>query len=158
MYQSYDIMEPTPAWNAKSFAVEQTPDVPVAGATSVEISIASITGMWSLRFGTFGCPESETRGGVVFVAPGALLGGDNNFAYQGEWTLDGTELTSSVQIIRHGVDSDLPTVFGTLESSCQFDCVAEAITPDLFEGRLRRPGQPDARIVMRRLADPVAAN
>ena len=150
MYQSYDVMDQNPAWPAPVFAVEPRLETHVAGAAPVRLLPATVTGMWSLRFGRFGCPDSETRGGVVFLQRDALMGGDNNFAYRGEWMLDGTELTASLDVVRHG-GNDLPTIFGTVEAIYQLDCVAEAITADLFEGRLRRPGHPDARFVMRRV-------
>lgn len=158
MYQSHDMMSAHPSWVATGVLAEQMPKAPIAGAAPVKVAAALLNGVWMLRFGRFGCPESETRGGVVVVAGGELLGCDDNFAYRGEWTLDGTELTALLHISRHVADTDLPTIFGTLENDYQIECVAEAITPDLFEGRLRRPGHPDARVIMRRLSHIGAMN
>lgn len=155
MYQSFRTFEPMNEWNANMLTSDRAEpahaEIPVAGADQVEISPAALNGLWSLRFGRFGCPDSETRGGVVHIQGDTLIGGDNNFAYQGDWAVDGSELTASLDIVRHGSDRVVPTVFGTLEAVYRLDCVAEAITPNLFEGRLRRPGHPDVRIVMRRV-------
>ncbi len=151
MYQSYDAMDPVTIWPRALPRIEQAPAFLVAGAQPVEVSSSALQGMWTLRFGRFGCPDGETRGGVSFLAGDSLMGGDNNFAYRGSWSLDGTELTATIDILRHGTDPELQTLFGTLENAYQLECIAEAITPDLIEGRLRRPGHPDARIVMRRL-------
>lgn len=157
MYQSFRTIEPMNEWNATMLASDWVkpvyPELPVAGADQIDISPVAMEGLWSLRFGRFGCSDSETRGGVVHIQGDTLIGGDNNFAYQGRWTTDGSELTASLDIARHGIDCELPTVFGTLEAAYQLDCVAEAITPDLFEGRLRRAGHPDVRLVMRRVRD-----
>jgi hypothetical protein len=151
MYQTFEMFEPMPVLGAAF--MEATPRAvatPVAGAEPVAIGASALTGLWSLRFGRFGCSDSETRGGVVFLQGDALMGGDNNFAYQGHWTIEGTELTALLDVVRHGHDAT-PSIFGTVEAAYRLDCVGEAITPDLFEGRLRRPGHPDARLVMRRV-------
>lgn len=121
-----------------------------AGIGPVPVSADTMTGSWILRFGMFGAPDHETRGGVIAIRPGRIVGGDSNFVYAGEWALAGTELTASIEIVRHGTDPYLCTLFGTDEDSYQIDCIAEAITPDLFEGRIRRCGFPDARIVLAR--------
>jgi hypothetical protein len=117
-----------------------------------KISPDRIVGTWLVRFGKFGCPDRETRGGVVTMTPGQIIGGDNNFAYAGVWALDGTEFTASLDIFRHGPDPYLKTVFGTDEDLYRVEVTAEAITSDLFEGRIQRPGYPDARLVMRRFS------
>lgn len=125
---------------------------PVAGGMSVELNPEDINGVWSLRFGAFGCPDSEMRGGVVHVEDGVAVGGDSHFAYLGHWTLRETELTASLEVTRHSDDPEMATLFGSNVYPYRLDCVAEAITPDLFEGRIRRAGFPDVRLTMRRLS------
>jgi hypothetical protein len=149
-----DVVMPITSRSAIALRVAQPVMTSVAGTHPIEISAAAIEATWTLRFGMFGCPDSETRGGVVHVKDGQLLGGDSTFAYHGQWTLRGTELTASLDIVRHGIDRNATTVFGTDESEYHIDCVAEVMMPDLIEGRLLRPGFPDARLTMRRLAAP----
>jgi hypothetical protein len=154
MYQSFDMVGPARLhrdWSAGA-PITTRADI-TAGAQAVEITPAAMTGIWSLRFGLFGCPDAETHGGLAFLGPRTLSGGDAIFAYHGRWTLEGTEFTTLLHLIRHGMDGKLPAVFAGSQGSYHLDCTAEAITPDLFEGRLRRPGLPDARLVMRRRLD-----
>ena len=80
-----------------------------------------------------------------------MFGGDANFAFDGFWKLHGTELNAGLLIVRHGADSTLTTLFGTEENEYRAGCTAEVITRDLIEGRIKRPGFPDARLTMRRL-------
>lgn len=129
-------------WNAGS-----------AGDQAVgQISPDLLLGMWTLRFGMFGCRDSETRGGTVYVDDGQLFGGDDSFAYHGAWAMRGTELQTSLHIVRHSHRTGRATLFGTDEDHYSVDCIAEAISADRIEGRIRRPGFPDARLTMRRLA------
>ncbi|MET0375791.1 MAG: hypothetical protein ABW128_16230 [Rhizorhabdus sp.] len=125
---------------------------PVAGSEPVEIMAGEMTGLWSLRFGMFGCADSETRGGVIHVGEGLLVGGDSSFAYLGKWSLAGSELRATLEIARHSRNAGPTSIFGTREDVYHADCIAHAITPDLFEGRIRRAGSPDARLTMRRMA------
>ena len=152
MYQSFDMRGEN--W----FRRERRADVPIvapssiaAGAKTVEIDAESMTGIWSFRFGLFGCLDAETHGGLAFLGRRTLSGGDANFAYHGRWMLEGTEFTALLHLIRHGVDGKLPAVFAGGPGSIHLDCTAEAITPDLFEGRVRRAGMPDARMVVSRI-------
>ena len=124
---------------------------PVAGGMSVDLGAEDMDGVWSLRFGTFGCPDSDLRGGVVHIEDGVAVGGDSHFAYLGEWVLKGTELKASLDITRHNDDGDMMTIFGSNDFPYRLECIAEAITSDLFEGRIRRVGFPDARLTMRRI-------
>ncbi|WP_156405394.1 hypothetical protein [Sphingomonas sp. Root710] len=125
---------------------------PVVGGAPVDITAGEMTGLWSLRFGTFGCPDGETRGGVVHIGEGLLGGGDSSFAYMGQWSMAGIELRARLDIARHSRDDTTTSIFGIGADVYHADCVAHAITPDLFEGRIRRPGYPDARLTMRRMA------
>jgi len=124
-----------------------------ACAKAGDIALEAMTGIWSLRFGLFGCSDAETHGGTAFLGRRTLSGGDATFAYHGKWTLEGTEFTTLLHLIRHRMDGKLPEVFAGGHASNLLDCTAEAITPDHFEGRLRRAGLPDARLVMRRMLE-----
>jgi hypothetical protein len=125
--------------------------MPVAGAGPVPVTAVALEGAWTLRFGRFGCPDDETRGGVAHVERGRLIGGNAGFAFDGWWKLRGTELKASLLIVRHGADRTLATLFCTDENEYRAECTAEVITRDLIEGRIKRPGFPDARLTMRRL-------
>ena len=122
------------------------------GRAPVEVAQHGLEGLWTIRFGPFGCLDSEARGGVLHAIGDRVVGGDSNFVYRGEYRLTGTELDAAVHVIRHTSDTEFRTVFGTAEMEYQVRFIAEAITPDLFEGRLQRSGFPDARLTMRRLA------
>jgi hypothetical protein len=124
----------------------------VAGSASVEVTSEDMRGLWSLRFGMFGCTDSETRGGVIHIGEGLLVGGDSIFAYVGQWSLTGIELRATLNVTRHNWADTSMTVFGICEDVYHADCIAHAITPDLFEGRIQRQGKPDARLTMRRMA------
>lgn len=125
---------------------------PVAGSVPVEVTTEELTGLWSLRFGMFGCTESETRGGVIHISDGLLAGGDSTFAYLGHWTLTGIELLATLDVARHRWNEVATSVFGIREDVYHANLIAHAITADLFEGRIRRLGYPDARLTMRRIA------
>ncbi|RYD95481.1 MAG: hypothetical protein EOP50_07950 [Sphingobacteriales bacterium] len=124
----------------------------VAGGEPVEITAEELMGLWSWRFGMFGCSDSETRGGVIHMGEGLFVGGDSTFAYLGRWNLAGIELRATLDVARHRRNGMSTSVFGIHEDVYHADCIAHAITPDLFEGRIRRLGHPDARLTMRRIA------
>lgn len=124
----------------------------VAGSEPVEMTAEELAGLWSLRFGMFGCADHETRGGVIHIGEGMLVGGDSIFAYLGRWSFTGIELRATLDIARHSRDADMASIFGSREDVYHAYCIAHAITPNLFEGRIQRPGYPDARLTMRRMA------
>ncbi|KRB80877.1 hypothetical protein ASE00_17855 [Sphingomonas sp. Root710] len=115
---------------------------------------AALAGLWTLRFGLFGCRDDETHGGVLHVEGDRMAGGDGQLIFHGRFTLDGTTLTASLSVVRHGSGTGYAGVFGTLAPMFQLDVVADAITADLFEGRIvHRAGgeaRPEIRVVMRR--------
>ncbi|MES2496575.1 MAG: hypothetical protein V4618_10690 [Pseudomonadota bacterium] len=127
--------------------------MPATGPACIDLDPAALWGMWQLRFGLFGCLDSETRGGIAVVDEGRLMGGDSQFAYHGRWTLEGSELRATLSIFRHGNDPSMPTLLGTNDRTYQLECIAEIISIDVIEGRLRRPGFPDVRVAMRRVQD-----
>ncbi len=127
------------------------PFVAVAGVGPASVRADALEGGWSLRFGMFGCADSETRGGLARVERGRLFGGDASFVFEGSWSMRGSEVIASLHIVRHGADPVLTNLFGTAEKEYRAECTAEVITRDLIEGRIKRPGFPDARLTMRRL-------
>lgn len=131
------------------------PDVLVAALDVPSLTPAAMAGLWTLRFGPFGCRDDETHGGVLHVEGNRMAGGDGQLIFHGQFAIDGpTTLAASLQVVRHGFGSDYRGVFGTLAPLFRLDVAAEAITPDLFEGRIGRTAGPDVRVVMRRL-DPI---
>lgn len=115
---------------------------------------AALAGLWTLRFGLFGCRDDETHGGVLHIEGDRMAGGDDQLIFHGRFTLDGTTLAATLQVVRHASGGGYAGVFGTLAPMFQLDVVADAITPDLFEGRIVHRGsgeaRPEIRVVMRR--------
>jgi hypothetical protein len=112
---------------------------------------ATMAGLWTLRFGLFGCRDDETHGGILHVEGHRMAGGDGQLIFHGEFAIDGpTTLAASLQVVRHGGGLDYRGVFGALAPLFRLDVAAEAITPDLFEGRIGRMDAPNIRVVMRR--------
>lgn len=110
-----------------------------------------MAGLWTLRFGLFGCRDDETQGGILHVEGNRMAGGDSQLIFHGEFAIDGpTTLTASLQVVRHGGGLDYRGVFGPLAPLFRLEVAAEAIGPDLFEGRIGRTGVPALRVVMRR--------
>lgn len=132
----------------------KTDDLPPVGFTAgeEEISLSSeaMAGLWTLRFGMFGCRDDEMHGGVLHIEGDRMAGGDGHFIFHGRFTPMGSALDISVQVVRHAAGSAYEAVFGDAEPVSRLDYLAEAISPDLLEGRIRRAGLPDIRIVMRR--------
>ena len=91
-------------------------------------------------------------GGAIAIENGRIVGGDNNLAYIGECRVDGTELTGSLHVIRHG-DPEYATFFGSKDIEYTVQFVGERLSRDYYEGRLKvRPGV-EGRMFMRRLLD-----
>ncbi|MFP5455950.1 hypothetical protein [Rhizorhabdus sp.] len=139
--------------NRELFDVRQ---LPVAGrwfdvgASPKMMTVDDVQGLWTLRFGPFGCRDDETRGGVVHIEGDRMAGGDAHIVFHGGFHIDGTTLATSLTIVRHGQGSGYQRMFGTNAPIFRLDVTAEAIRPDLFEGRIERRGGPDIRVVMRR--------
>lgn len=120
------------------------------GAQAGSVTTDDLQGLWTLRFGPFGCRDDETRGGVVHVEGDRMAGGDGHVIFHGGFRLDDTTLQASLTIVRHGFGGGYQRMFGTNDPIFRLDVVAEAISKDLFEGRIERRGGPDIRVVMRR--------
>jgi len=120
------------------------------GAQDGSVTVDDIQGLWTLRFGAFGCRDDETRGGVVHVEGDRMAGGDGHVIFHGGFRLDDTTLQASLTIVRHGFGGGYQRMFGTSEPIFRLQVIAESISADLFEGRIERRGGPDVRVVMRR--------
>lgn len=125
-----------------------------AGEMPIVMTTEDVAGLWTLRFGLFGCRDEETHGGVLHVEGNRMAGGDGHLIFHGEYALDGSTLDASLNVVRHGSANDYRGVFGNLAPLFRLDVLAEAISPDLFEGRISRRDSPDIRVVMRRF-DPI---
>jgi len=108
-------------------------------------------GIWTLRFGRFGCLQSDMRGGVVHVQGGRLIGGDSNFVYLGVAEADETELTGWLEIRRHRDDPNIACLWGSSEAIYRLGLVAELVSANQIGGRLTRVGFPDKHLSMSRL-------
>ncbi|WP_235399268.1 hypothetical protein [Sphingomonas sp. SRS2] len=129
------------------YDVADTPDGTKSGPSG---AISVLDGLWTLRFGLFGCRDDETHGGVLHIEGDRMAGGDGQLIFHGNFTLIGTTLAASLQAVRHGSGRDYAGVFGTLAPLFRLDVAADAITPRLFEGRILRRNGPEIRVVMRR--------
>jgi hypothetical protein len=114
-------------------------------------SSTSFDGIWTMRFGSFGCLDREMRGGVLQVQAERLFGGDSNFAYLGSGNVSGSELSGWLDIMRHGDDPVVTCLWGTNERLYKLRLVGELVSPEHVEGRLLRSGHPDKHLTMRKL-------
>ena len=118
---------------------------------STSLVANALLGLWTFRIGRFGCPDRETRGGVIhFVENGQLLGGDSDYSFCGEWTLQDSELRSRIRIVSHSHSIGSQGVFGAVREPFDLLFNAEAINRDYFEGYSRRTGYPEFRVIMHR--------
>lgn len=136
----------------RSSPTRQDAATPAGGEPRREptLSTAALAGLWTLRFGAFGCRDDETHGGVLHIEGDRMAGGDGHLIFHGQFTLTGTTLAASLQVVRHGHGARYEDVFGTLAPLFRLEVVADAISPDLFEGRVQRRASPEIRVVMRR--------
>ena len=115
------------------------------------VSPEMLRGPWTLDIGLLGRGDDQRRGGVLHVEPGHFFGGDSIFAYDGCWTLCGATMTAELEVHRHRGAPRTPTLFGTDEEHYRLECIGRLVWRDLIEGKVRRPGFPDARFAMGRL-------
>ena len=136
---------------AESVTIDDLPPVPfTAGQEEITLSADAVAGLWTLRFGPFGCRDNETHGGVLHIEGDRMAGGDGHLVFHGRFTPVDGALDISVQVVRHSAGSAYAGIFGEVDPVFRLDFLAEAISPDLLEGRIPRTGGADIRIVMRR--------
>lgn len=128
-------------------------DDPTGDGGPVKLEAEAMVGTWILHYGLRGFGK-DTRVGVVQLEPGGLSGGDNQYSYSGRWTVEDGELKASVEIVRrgNGQQQQQGQPAGTVDATHKLLCVAEAVTADLFAGRIRRSGFAEARLMLRRFA------
>lgn len=119
--------------------------------------IATMAGLWTLRFGTFGCRDDETDGGILHVEGDRMAGDDGHCLYHGHYQLTDDMLTASLEVVCHGERSQLQRLFGGNEPKTRLDFTAVAIMPGHFEGCIAHGVGAGTRIVMRRLSSGAGA-
>ena len=100
---------PAAAANSNDRVPRYPPGTP--GASTINLSLKDLDGVWTLSFGRFGWKDYETRGAIIRIENGRMFGGGSNFVYRGAATIVG-------------------------DNAVQVACIVDAITPDHFEGRL----------------------
>ncbi|MET0373155.1 MAG: hypothetical protein ABW128_02730 [Rhizorhabdus sp.] len=113
----------------------------------------TIEGIWTTRFGLFGTPDADMRGGAILLSGDRIFGADDKFLYFGDYDLQGTALAGHLKIVRHSKDQSYLTIYNVDESEYEVDYVGELMSVDTFEGRLLRGSYPDRRFVIHRIGD-----
>jgi hypothetical protein len=127
------------------------PEIP--GAVPVGISEKGIEGIWKIRFGLFGWPDRDLRGGVLRITERSLFGGSSHFLFRGHCNFDIDEIRGYLKVDRHASDPTFVSIYGTSESNFRVDFVAHAISRDHLDGYFHRLGYPDGRVVFRRFIE-----
>jgi hypothetical protein len=76
----------------------------------------SIEALWAVRFGHAGSPNIGLNGGVVVLESGRLFGGDSWFAYVGNYTVLGDQISGTFKAFRHMADANSESAWGTQET------------------------------------------
>lgn len=132
---------------------------PVAGIAPVRLLPEHINGIWALSFGRFGWQDYEGRGAIIRIKDGQMFGGGSNFLYRGTCTLKDGAVEIQLTVDRYLADPDFTTNTG-IRGGDHFEirCIADALSPDHFEGRISDAGPasaevlPEVRMAMRRFA------
>ena len=115
--------------------------------------MANVEALWSVRFGQDDHDPSEYEGGALTFAAGRLFGGDSAYAYQGEYALDGGRISGKMTIILHNPGPSYANLYGAQEPQFALTFSGDRLDENRIEGWLHRDGHPDARLLLRRLAD-----
>lgn len=110
----------------------------------------AMAGLWTLRYGPFGCRDDETAGGVLHIEGDRIAGGDGYFIVHGRFDICDGGIDVIGQAIRHKAGSPFDATFDRPEPIFPVVFHAEAITRDHLEGLIKQPGFPARRVVMRR--------
>jgi hypothetical protein len=119
----------------------------------VRLSFASMAGLWTLRFGLFGCRDEETEGGICHIEGDRIASADGYFLLHGRFMIRDGGIDVVAQTVRHRAGSRFDEIYNHPEPIFPIAFRAEAIAADHLEGRIQQEGQPDMRIVMRRFRD-----
>lgn len=123
---------------------------PFATEQPVALTQGSMAGLWTLRFGVFGCRDEETEGGILHIEADRMASADGYFLLHGRYEIRDGGIDVAAQTVRCRSGSPFDAIYDHPETVFPIAFRAEAITPDQLEGRIQQPGYPDMRIVMRR--------
>ena len=121
---------------------------------TVSLSHGSMAGLWTLRFGVFGCRDDETAGGILHIDGSRMASADGYFLLHGRYVIRDGGIDVTAQTIRCKTGSPFDAIYHHPEPIFPIAFRAEAITADHLEGRIQQPGNPDMRIVIRRFGPP----
>lgn len=140
---------------AREFPIVRSGAYPLRGSIDQQMAInhASMAGLWTLRFGVFGCRDEETEGGILHIEGDRMAGADGYFLLHGRFEIRDGGIDVVAQTVRHRSGSPFDAIYRHPEAIFPIAYRAEAISVDQLEGRIQQPGQPDMRIVMRRFRD-----
>jgi hypothetical protein len=122
------------ATNSNDPAAGYRPGTP--GSSPIRLALEDLNGVWTLSFGQFGWNEYNGRGAVVQIENGRMFGGGGNFVYQGHCTVVDEALQISLEVARYRADENFQTATGLAADHYSVRCIADAITPDHFQGRI----------------------
>ena len=106
------------------------------GASDFPLRLGDLDGVWTLSFGQFGWNEYNGRGAVVQIENGRMFGGGGNFVYQGQCAVEGDALRIDLEVDRYRADPNFAAATGLQADHYGVRCVADAITPNHFQGRI----------------------
>jgi hypothetical protein len=112
--------------------------------------MTSVEALWTVRFGAEGTPVDDLEGGVAMFESGRIFGGDAGFAYIGNFELKDGRFTGALRILRH--HPEWRSLYGMMEDAFELSFAGTLVTEDEIVAKLMRPGFPDAKLLLRRLA------
>lgn len=113
--------------------------------------MASIEGLWAVRFGSAQSREADLEGGVAMIESGRIFGGDSGFAYVGTVEIAAQKVEGELTIIRH--NPKVSSIYGRNEDRFQLKFSGSRVNERRIEGNLNRPGFPGGRLVLTWVAD-----
>jgi hypothetical protein len=119
----------------------------------VTINRSSMAGLWTLRFGLFGCRDEETEGGIAHIEGDRIAAADGYFLLHGRFEIRDGGIDVIAQTVRHRSGSRFDEIYHHPEPIFPIAYRAEAFGIGHLEGRIQQDGKPDMRIVMRRFGD-----
>jgi hypothetical protein len=113
---------------------------------------AETDGIWLIRAGVFGAPDSQIEGAAVAIEQGRIVGGDKDHVYYGECRTDGNAIIGEVHVLRHS-DAEHETFFGSTDREYSIEFVGQLVSPAYYEGNLKVSTGIEGRMFMMRLAE-----
>lgn len=112
----------------------------------------TVEALWTVRFGD-GASDQELNGGVAVLETGRIFGGDSAYAYVGRYQVSGDELIGDLRVIMHNSSDDFVSLYNTREPEFRVSFDVRRRDDGSWEGVLARAGHPNARLILRRLAE-----